>query len=66
MKKDKMSTPQKIKRLRHLKRRKDYNQIKMERVKAARVKIESEIVKILSSIPSTDRDLYRDPLKKLV
>jgi len=66
MKKDKMSTPQKIKRLRHLKRRKDYNSIKMERVKAARVKIESEIVKILSSIPSTDRDLYRDPLKKLV
>jgi len=61
-----MSTPQKIKRLRHLKRRKDYNSIKMERVKAARVKIESEIVKILSSIPSTDRDLYRDPLKKLV
>jgi len=66
MKKDKMSTPQKIKRLRHLKRRKDYNSIKMERVKAARVKIESEIVKILSSIPSTDRDLYRDPLKKLI
>jgi len=61
-----MTTPQKIKRLRHLKRRKDYNSIKMERVKAARVKIESEIVKILSSIPSTDRDLYRDPLKKLV
>jgi len=66
MKKDKMSTPQKIKRLRHLKRRRDYNSIKMERVKAARVKIESEIVKILSSIPSTDRDLYRDPLKKLI
>lgn len=66
MKKDKMSTPQKIKRLRHLKRRKDYNSIKMERVRVARVKIESEIVKILSSIPSSDRDLYRDPLKKLV
>jgi len=66
MKKDKMSTPQKIKRLRHLKRRKDYNSIKMERVKAARTKIEMEIAKLLSSIPSNDRDLYRDPLKKLV
>jgi len=66
MKKDKMSTPQKIKRLRHLKRRKDYNPIKMERVKAARAKIEIEIAKLLSSIPSADRDLYRDPLKKLV
>jgi phage terminase Nu1 subunit (DNA packaging protein) len=61
-----MTTPQKIKRLRHLKRRKDYNSIKMERVKAARVKIDTEISKILSSIPSNDRDLYRDPLKKLV
>lgn len=66
MKKDKMSTPQKIKRLRHLKRRRDYNKIKMERVEAARVKINMEIAKILSSIPSSDRDLYRDPLKKLV
>ena len=66
MKKDKMSTPQKIKRLRHLKRRKDYNKIKMERVEAARVKINMEIAKILASIPSSDRDLYRDPLIKLV
>jgi len=66
MKKDKMTTPQKIKRLRHLKRRKDYNSIKMERVKAARIKIDTEISKILSSIPSGDRDLYRDHLKKLV
>ncbi len=66
MKKDKMSTPQKIKRLRHLKRRKDYNSIKMERVKAARIKIDIEISRLLSSIPPSDRDLYRDPLKKLV
>lgn len=61
-----MTTPQKIKRLRHLKRRKDYNKIKMERVEAARVKINMEIAKILSSIPQSERDLYRDPLKKLV
>ena len=61
-----MSTPQKIKRLRHLKRRKDYNKIKMERVEAARVKINMEIAKILSSIPPNERDLYRDPLKKLL
>lgn len=61
-----MSTPQKIKRLRHLKRRRDYNKIKMERVEAARVKINMEIAKILSSIPSNERDLYRDPLKKLL
>lgn len=61
-----MTTPQKIKRLRHLKRRRDYNSIKMERVKAARVKIEAEMSRLISSIPSNDRDLYRDPLKKLV
>lgn len=61
-----MTTPQKIKRLRHLKRRKDYNSIKMERVKAARVKIDAEFNKLLFSIPQNDLDLYRDPLKKLL
>jgi hypothetical protein len=66
MKKEKLSTPQKIKRLRYLKRRKDYNSIKMERVKAARIKIEDEVNKLAASIPANDRALYHDPLKKLV
>lgn len=61
-----MSTPQKIKRLRHLNRRRNYNEIKMERVVAARNKIEDEIVKLYHSIPQSDRALYHDPLKKLV
>lgn len=64
--KDKMSTPQKIKRLRQLKKRKEYNHIKMERVNAARVNINAEMAKILASISSSDHDLYRDQLKKLV
>jgi len=38
----------------------------MERVKAARIKIEDEINKLAASIPANDRALYHDPLKKLV
>lgn len=62
----KMSTPQKIKKLRHLNKRRKYNDIKMERVAASRDKIEDEILELYHSISQTDRSLYHDPLKKLV